>query len=134
MKQNREPFDYLEDILDAIKKAASFVGGMSFKEFSEDDKTAFAVIRALEIIGEATKNIPESFRNIHPEIPWRSMAGIRDKLIHDYIGINLKVVWKTATEDLPLLMFKFPKFLINNDFNSQITSGIQLDGISIFEN
>jgi uncharacterized protein with HEPN domain len=103
MKQDRECSDYLEDILDAIQKATAFMGEMSFDQFSIDDKTVFAVIRALEIIGEAAKKIPESIRANHTEIPWREMAGIRDKLIHDYFGINLKVVWKTVKEDLPSL-------------------------------
>ena len=74
-----------------------------FDQFSRDDKTAYAVIRALEIIGEATKHIPEQVRKSNPDISWREMAGIRDKLIHDYFGVNLEVVWKTATDDLPKL-------------------------------
>ena len=95
--------DYLEDILDAIAKVENFIKGTTFDKFAADDKTAFAVIRALEIIGEATKHIPKRVRKSYPKVPWREMAGIRDKLIHDYFGVNLKVVWKTATEDLPKL-------------------------------
>lgn len=63
-------------------------------------------MRALEIIGEATKNIPAEVRNQYPDIPWRSMAGMRDKLSHQYFGVNLEVVWKTSTEDLPQLRTK----------------------------
>jgi uncharacterized protein with HEPN domain len=70
---------------------------------STDDKTAFAVVRALEIIGETTKKIPEAVREIYPDLPWREMAGLRDKLAHDYFGVNLDVVWKTVTNDLPTL-------------------------------
>jgi uncharacterized protein with HEPN domain len=103
MKLDRDYSDYLDDILDAIQKAADFVGDMSFEQFSKDDKTVFAVIRALEIVGEASKNIPERVKTNNTEIPWREMAGIRDKLIHDYFGINLEVVWKTVKEDLPPL-------------------------------
>ena len=66
-----------------------------------DDKTIFAVVRALEIIGEATKRIPQTVRDQEPSVPWRAMAGMRDKRAHDYIGVNLTVVWKTASEDLP---------------------------------
>lgn len=95
--------EYLEDILDAISKIREFTGNMDFSSFSEDEKTSFAVIRALEIIGEASKNIPEEVRSSHPDIPWREMAGIRNKLIHDYFGVNLAVVWKTVKEDLPIL-------------------------------
>ena len=103
MSADRTHIDYLADILDAIRKVMQFVRGMSFEEFAKDDKTVFAVIRGLEIIGEATKRIPSSIRDLHLEVPWREMAGMRDKLTHDYFGVNLVVLWKTATEDLPKL-------------------------------
>jgi uncharacterized protein with HEPN domain len=76
---------------------------MTFDAFARDDKTSFAVVRALEIIGEATKRIPQIVRDREPSVPWRAMSGMRDKLSHDYIGVNLAVVWKTATADLPTL-------------------------------
>jgi uncharacterized protein with HEPN domain len=100
VKAERVYADYLEDILDAVVKVGQFIEGMAFDQFAEDDKTVFAVIRALEIIGEATKHIPEFVRASYPEVPWREMAGMRDKLIHDYLGVNLILVWKTASEDL----------------------------------
>ncbi len=103
MSVDRTHADYLVDILEAMGKVAQFIQGMTVEEFAKDDKTVFAVIRGLEIIGEATKRIPTSVRDLHPEIPWREMAGMRDKLTHDYFGVNLIVVWKTATEDLPTL-------------------------------
>ncbi len=90
MKQNREFTDYLNDILDAIKKVQQFVEGMDFEKFSHDSKTVFAVIRALEIIGEASKKIPETTKRQNPDLPWRGMAGIRDKLIHEYFGMNFR--------------------------------------------
>ncbi len=90
-------------MLDAAVKAQNFVAGMSYEDFASDDKTVFAVIRALEVMGEATKRIPESVRLHFPDLPWRSMSGMRDKLIHDYFGVNLKVIWKTITEELPAL-------------------------------
>ena len=74
---------------------------MTYEQFAGDAKTVFAVVRALEIIGEATKKLPQSVRDRYPKVPWREMAGIRDKLIHDYFGVNLAVVWKTVIEDLP---------------------------------
>jgi len=103
MNAGRTFADYLRDILDAIDKVAEFTQGSEFKEFAADAKTTFAVVRALEIIGEATKHIPEAPRNRHPEVPWREMAGMRDKLTHEYFGINLEVVWRTIKNDLPAL-------------------------------
>jgi len=97
----REYRDYLADIIDAIDKAESFVKGINFKKFEKDAKTGFAVVRAFEIMGEAVKKIPLSIRTKHKNIPWKMIAGMRDKLIHEYFGVNSRVVWKTIKEDLP---------------------------------
>jgi uncharacterized protein with HEPN domain len=100
MKSDRNHNDYLKDILEEIKKVSKYIEGMTFKQFRDDEKTIYAVIRAIEVIGEASKKIPDNIRQSQPVIPWREISGMRDKLIHDYFGINVKVVWKTATEDL----------------------------------
>lgn len=95
--------DYLDDIIDTIDKVELFIEDMDFEQFAEDDKTVFAVIRAFEIIGEATKNIPQPIKDKYSSVPWKEMAGIRDKLIHGYFGVKLAVVWETTQQDLPSL-------------------------------
>ena len=94
---------YVKDILEAIKAIEKFVEGMNFENFKEDDKTSSAVIRKFEIIGEATKNIPQSIKEKYPHIPWKEMAGFRDKLIHFYFGIKYDIVWDTIKLRLPEL-------------------------------
>lgn len=101
MSSARDPLVYLEDILEAIAKAQEFVRGLSREEFLTDDKTAYAVVRALEIVGEAAKQVPPELREKAPQIPWRDMAGMRDKLIHSYTSVDIEVVWRTVTEEVP---------------------------------
>jgi uncharacterized protein with HEPN domain len=109
--EERDSLDYLMDILDSIEKIEDFVKGFNFEEFSKDTKTIYAVVRALEIIGEATKNLPNSLRLHHPEVPWKDMAGFRDKVVHGYFGVDLEVVWDTAVEDAPFLKSLIIKIL-----------------------
>ncbi len=82
---------------------------MNFEDFEKDEKTQYAVIRALEIIGEASKKVPQSFKDQYHEIPWREISGMRDKMVHDYMGINQAVVWKTVIDDLPPLVEQLRK-------------------------
>ncbi len=100
---NRTIKDYLQDIIDAINNAEEFITGFDFDTFESDQKTIFAVTRAIEIIGEASKQIPPEFKEQYPHIPWKEVAGIRDKMIHHYFGINLKILWNTVNNDLPPL-------------------------------
>lgn len=99
----REIRDYLQDILDTINLAEQFVGEMTFADFQTDHKTIFAVIRAIEVIGEAAKSIPQSIRDQYPSTPWRGITGMRDKLIHGYFGVNIEVLWDTVQQDLVVL-------------------------------
>lgn len=99
MKRNYQMF--VRDIWDSINKVEQFVEGLSFEDFVNDDKTVSAVIRKLEIIGEATKNIPSSTKQKYPQLNWRGMAGMRDKLIHNYFGVDFEILWKVIKEDIP---------------------------------
>jgi len=99
MKRNYQMF--VRDIWDSINKIEQFVEGLSFEDFVNDDKTVSAVIRKLEIIGEATKNIPSSTKQKYPQLNWRGMAGMRDKLIHNYFGVDFEILWKVINEDIP---------------------------------
>jgi uncharacterized protein with HEPN domain len=92
---------YLQDIISAMLAIEQFVEGISYDEFKTDDKTSSAVIRKFEIIGEAAKQIPEEIRNKYPLIPWKEMAGMRDRLIHFYFGIKHDLVWHTIKDIIP---------------------------------
>jgi len=107
----REYTDYLNDMLENAEKALSFVEGMEFDDFQKDDKTVYAVIRAFEIIGEAARQIPENVREANSDIPWREITGMRNKLTHEYFGVNTKVVWRTVKEDLPIIIPAIKKMI-----------------------
>jgi uncharacterized protein with HEPN domain len=103
--------DYLRDILDATEKAERFLADVSEEQFKANDEKVFAVVRALEIVGEAARAIPEDVRARYPTIPWREVAGTRDKLIHAYFVVDLKRVWETVKRDLPALRKAVAKIL-----------------------
>jgi len=100
----REYEDYLQDMLENAEKALFFVQGMDYDSFYTDDKAVYAVIRALEIIGEAARQIPEAIRQSNPEIQWREIPAMRNKLTHEYFGVNTRVIWRTVQEDLPIII------------------------------
>ena len=94
---------YIKDIFEAMGAVQTFVEGMDLDALVADDKTASAVVRKLEIIGEATKNVPEEIRQKYPQVPWRQMAGMRDRIIHAYFAVDYAVVWDTLKVDIPPL-------------------------------
>jgi len=97
--------------LDAINATEQFILGFDFAAFQDDQKTIFAVARAVQIVGEASKQIPLEIRDAYPSIPWKEIAGMRDKMIHHYFGINLKILWNTAQKDFPQLKQKIQQIL-----------------------
>jgi uncharacterized protein with HEPN domain len=100
MSADRPIDDYLADIIEAISDISSFIAGLDYEGFAADKKTVNAVIRSLEVIGEAVKKIPTGLRQKHNDLPWKEIAGTRDKLIHEYFGVDLQILWETAKSDL----------------------------------
>ena len=108
---SRSDQEFLEDIQEAIRRADDYVAGMSYTDFLVDLKTQDAVIRALEIVGEATKRLSIETRERYSTVPWKSMAGVRDKLIHDYFGVNFDIVWQIVHDELPKVGVKIGQIL-----------------------
>jgi uncharacterized protein with HEPN domain len=102
---------YLKDILEAMTSIETFVEGMDFESFRADDKTSSAVIRKFEIIGEAAKKVPDEIRQDYPWVPWKEMAGMRDRLIHFYAGVDYPLVWKTIKRRLPEVKLHIQKIV-----------------------
>jgi uncharacterized protein with HEPN domain len=109
--KERDPKDYIQDILDSINDIEVFVIELDFEQFKNDKKTINAVVRSIEVIGEAAKKIPKTLKNKYPDIPWRKIIGMRDKLIHEYFGIDIEILWKTAKEDIPGLKKEIIKII-----------------------
>jgi uncharacterized protein with HEPN domain len=111
MKDQRDYTDFLNDIYNSINKGIAFINGMSYEDFSKDEKTQYALIRVIEVIGEASKKIPAEIKDQSQDIPWREISGMRDLLIHDYFEVNIQVVWETGKNDLPELKEKIQRLI-----------------------
>jgi len=93
----------IDDIIEAIEKIDRYTCGINFDEWRQDEKTVDAVVRNIEVIGEAASHLPIEIQEQYQDIPWNMMKGIRNVLAHEYFGIDLKIVWKTVKNDLPVL-------------------------------
>jgi len=102
---------FIKDIIAAMESTEGFVEGMSFEQLTQDDKTSSAVIRKFEIVGEATKCLPDELKEGHHEIQWKRMAGMRDRLIHAYFGIDYKLVWEAIKTEVPSMKLKLQEIL-----------------------
>lgn len=100
----RQVEDYLGDMLEAMERIVEYIGGLTRESSMSDRKTQDAVVRNLEVVGEATKALPADWRNRYPDIPWKGLAGVRDKMIHHYFGLNYDVIWTIASEEIPVLL------------------------------
>ena len=99
----RDPDLLIEDMLASIRKIERYTSGMDQELFRQDEKTVDAVVRNLEILGEATRQLPEDFTARHADVPWRQIAGLRNRIVHDYFGLDLEMIWEVLQHDLPKL-------------------------------
>lgn len=113
MSRRRRDSQYLVDIRDAIFRILDYTHGLEYKAFLDRPIVQDAVIRNLQVIGEATKKLSDDLRLKHPDVPWRDMAGLRDRLVHDYFGIDYPIVWDVVQRDLPSVLPQVETILQN---------------------
>ena len=101
MSTHRRERDYLYDIWEAMDRILSYTGGLDYDQFMKDTKTQDAVLRNLQVMGEATRRLSRQLREAYTHIPWREIAGMRDKVVHEYFGINYDIVWTVVSRDIP---------------------------------
>jgi len=111
----RSDIDLLEDILICMEKIQTYVDGVTYDQFKNDSKTQDAIVRNIEVIGEAVKKLSDAFKTRYPSLPWKEIAGTRDRLIHGYFGVNIDIIWEIATIDIPKLKSDVEK--IKNKIN-----------------
>jgi uncharacterized protein with HEPN domain len=104
MSRNRREKEYLADMVEAMQRIMDYTLELTYEEFLADRKTQDAVLRNLQVMGEAVKKLSAPVKQAHPHLPWKEMAGMRDKVVHDYFGINYDIVWSIAKRELPVLL------------------------------
>lgn len=109
----RNDIDLIQDIAESVARISLYTLNMEYEEFRKDKKTQDAVIRNIEIMGEATKKLSEDMRNDNPNIPWKNIAGTRDKLIHSYFGVNIDIIWSIVQIEIPSLLPKIERIYQN---------------------
>jgi len=124
MKRNVEI--YIKDIIEYMERAENHIKNFQLDQFLKDDKTCDAVIRCIEVIGEAAKNIPEEIRISYPSISWRDLAGMRDKIIHSYFTVDFNTVWLVVKEDIPKLKPMVKKVLEKMEETEQDPNGLEV--------
>jgi uncharacterized protein with HEPN domain len=105
---------YIHHISDSCKKCLKFTTGMNYEQFVSDEKTISAVVRELSVIGEAARKTTEDFRSKNPHVPWEKILGMRNRLVHDYMGVQLPIVWQTIEDDIPELKKIIDNILATN--------------------
>ena len=115
----KDPLIFVQHILESIERIEKFMNGVSKTVFFKNEEKQSAVIRQIEIIGEAAKNMSKSFTKSYSEIPWKDIAGMRDKLLHHYFGVDLETVWKVIQEDLPNLKKNMLKIKEDKETDSE---------------
>ena len=109
----RADVNFLDDSKEAIVRIETYTKDLSYEQFLEDKKTQDAVVRNLEILGEAAKNISEKLKKKHPQVKWKDLAGLRDKLIHHYFGVNFDTVWNIVQQELPRIILELEEISKN---------------------
>jgi uncharacterized protein with HEPN domain len=104
MSRKRRDKEYLADVVEAVQRIVSYTAELSYEEFLADRKTQDAVLRNLQVMGEAVKKLSALVKQAHPHLPWKQVAGMRDKVVHDYFGINYDIVWALAKQELPAML------------------------------
>ena len=107
----RKDIDFIRDIKESVERIISYIHNTEYEDFAHDNKTQDAVIRNIEIMGETVKSLSETLKKDNPDIPWKNIAGTRDKLIHDYFGVNIDIVWNIAEKEMPTILPKIKSII-----------------------